>query len=130
MTVNFDQAYARILEVTNCRTQVELAEILGMRQVTLLERFGVSPTWIVTGQGAQYLMPSEQTPNGDTPPSPVLALNCVSPEEASQKKCPFMIDTVTEDHEGKRVFLNTPCSGPECMAWRYVYAGKGRCGRC
>lgn len=69
---NFDEAYERILLVTGCRTQIELAEMLGIRQssisdakrresipsewlLTIFERFGVLHTWILTGVGPRYI---------------------------------------------------------------------------
>lgn len=79
MTKNFEDAYTRILNISNCRTQVELAEVLGIRQssvsdakrrgtvpaewlLTLLHRFGANPDWILTGQDTQFLEFTEQQP--------------------------------------------------------------------
>lgn len=72
MITDFLTAYARLLSVTNARTQVELADILGIRQssisdakrrgeipdgwlIKVLETYAVSPTWVKTGEGPQYL---------------------------------------------------------------------------
>ena len=69
---HFQEAYARICEVTGCTTQEELAEYLGIRQssisdakrrcavpdgwlVTLVEKEGVSPAWIRDGIGPKLL---------------------------------------------------------------------------
>jgi len=68
----FDAALDRIRAVTGTRTQIQLAEALEVRQssisdakrrcsipdgwlVKLLESRNVLPTWIKTGEGAQYL---------------------------------------------------------------------------
>lgn len=73
----FAGAMSRIQRTTGCRTQVELAALLGIRQssisdakrrssipgdwlVLLLRLRGVSPEWILTGCGPRYLVP----PNG------------------------------------------------------------------
>ena len=62
----------RFLEAAHCRTQLELAAFLGVRQtfiadakrrafipaewlLTLLRLKGVNPEWVLTGQGPQYL---------------------------------------------------------------------------
>lgn len=79
MATHFEDVYARILAVTNCQTQVELAEVLGIRQssvsdakrrgtvpaewlITLLQLFGVNPDWILTGQAARFLEFTEKQP--------------------------------------------------------------------
>lgn len=75
----FTTAYARILSVTNTRTQTELADILNIRQssisdakrrgeipvgwlLTLLRLHSVNPEWIMTGEGAQYLTGTDELP--------------------------------------------------------------------
>lgn len=62
---------------TNTRTQVELAECLGIRQssvsdakrrnsipsdwlVTLAMQLGLHPQWVLTGKGGMYAVPSDQ----------------------------------------------------------------------
>lgn len=69
----------RVFEATGCRTQTELADLLGIRQssvsdakrrgvipadwlVTLLARKNINPAWILTGQAPRYLGPLEKTP--------------------------------------------------------------------
>lgn len=69
----FAGVMSRIQRTTDCRTQVELAALLGIRQssisdakrrssipgdwlVLLLRLRGVSPEWIMTGCGPQYLV--------------------------------------------------------------------------
>ncbi len=76
----FDAAYARICEVCGMKTQTELSAYLGIRQssisdakrrvavpaawlLTLLTREGVNPTWILTGNGPRYLVPSSLPPS-------------------------------------------------------------------
>jgi NTP pyrophosphatase (non-canonical NTP hydrolase) len=84
--LDIDAAMARIQEATNTCTQVELAEVLNVRQssisdakrrgnvpagwlLTLLTTRGINPAWITTGGGERYLVPS---PDGVTP-APALA---------------------------------------------------------
>lgn len=67
----------RIFEAAQCRTQVELAHLLGIRQssisdakrrnsvpaewlVTLLRLRGVNPDWILNGVEPKYLSPTNQ----------------------------------------------------------------------
>ena len=76
----FDAAYARICKVCGMKTQTELSAYLGIRQssisdarrrvalpaawlLTLLTREGVNPTWILTGEGSKYLVPSSLPPS-------------------------------------------------------------------
>lgn len=80
MNINFSAAYTRIREITGCRTQIEIATCLGIRQssisdakkrgalpdswlITLLNQKGINPTWIMTGEGARYLAPTETAPD-------------------------------------------------------------------
>lgn len=70
--VNFDEIFERIKLATNTRTQVELAEVLDIRQssisdakrrnsvpadwfMKLFEQFGLSPDWLKKGDGPMYL---------------------------------------------------------------------------
>lgn len=85
--MTWDAALRRIHETTATRTQVELAQVLGIRQssvsdakrrgvvppawlVTLLTRYGVSPAWVRTGQGPRYLVPANAP--AAIPPAPPL----------------------------------------------------------
>jgi len=69
---DFAAAYQRILDVTGAASQTALAKALGVKQstvfdakrrenipsgwlVTLVERYGVSPKWIKTGDGPQRI---------------------------------------------------------------------------
>ena len=70
--VNFDEIFERIKQSTNTRTQMELAEVLDIRQssisdakrrnsvpaewyMKLFERFGLNPAWLKGGTGPKYL---------------------------------------------------------------------------
>lgn len=70
--VNFDEIFERIKLATNTRTQVELAEVLEIRQssisdakrrnsvpsdwyMKLFEQFGLNPDWMKKGTGPMYL---------------------------------------------------------------------------
>ncbi len=70
--VNFDEIFERIKLATNTRTQVELAEVLDIRQssisdakrrnsvpsdwyMKLFEQFGLNPDWLKKGSGPMYL---------------------------------------------------------------------------
>ena len=70
---DFSAAYQRLLQVTEAASQSALATALGVKQssvwdavrraetipanwlVVLVERYGISPRWIKTGQGPQRL---------------------------------------------------------------------------
>lgn len=76
----FEKIYQRILEITHCRTQVELSHCLNIQQASLsgskiryaippvwylrlLEKYGINPYWLKTGCGPQYLnIYSEEAP--------------------------------------------------------------------
>lgn len=70
--VNFDEVFERIKKATKTRTQVELAEVLDIRQssisdakrrnsvpsdwyMKLFEQFGLNPDWLKKGAGPMYL---------------------------------------------------------------------------
>lgn len=70
--VNFDEIFERIKAATGTRTQVELAEVLDIRQssisdakrrnsvpsdwyMKLFEQFGLNPDWLKKGSGPMYL---------------------------------------------------------------------------
>lgn len=78
--INFDEIFERIKLATNTRTQVELAEVLDIRQssisdakrrnsvpsdwyMKLFEQFGLNPDWLKKGNGPMYL----RTEQGYTP---------------------------------------------------------------
>ena len=66
----------RFFEASGCKTQVELAEFLGIRQssvsdakrrqvipaewlITLLRRKNINPDWVLTGAEPRFLLPAE-----------------------------------------------------------------------
>lgn len=66
----------RFFEASGCRTQIELAEFLNIRQssvsdakrrqvipadwlITLLRRKNINPDWILTGAEPRFLLPAE-----------------------------------------------------------------------
>lgn len=81
---DFESQYRRIFEATGCHTQVELAELLGIRQssisdakrrrtipaewlLKIFDKKGISPDWIRTGVGNEKATPS--TAAGQTLPA-------------------------------------------------------------
>ncbi|MCG8533331.1 MAG: helix-turn-helix domain-containing protein [Desulfovibrionales bacterium] len=73
----FDEVFERIKLATNTRTQVELAEVLDIRQssisdakrrdsvpsdwyMKLFEKFGLNPDWLKKGVGPMYLRTEEE----------------------------------------------------------------------
>ncbi len=72
MLSSFEEAYERIKYATNTRTQIEIAEVLEIRQssisdakrrnsvpgdwyMKLFEKFGLNPDWLKRGVGPMYL---------------------------------------------------------------------------
>ncbi len=72
----FEAQYRRVFEAAGCRTQVELADFLEVRQssisdskrrksipsdwlVRLMVKKRVSPEWVLFGKGAQHLIPAD-----------------------------------------------------------------------
>ena len=72
--LNEKNAFSRVLEVSGCRTQVELADMLGIKQssisdakkrnavpaewlIKLLRLKGINPEWVLTGESPKYLGP-------------------------------------------------------------------------
>ncbi len=85
---NFEEVFERIKHATNTRTQVELANVLDIRQssisdakrrnsvpadwcMKLFERFGLNPDWLKKGTGPMYL----RTEMGYAPVEATAALN-------------------------------------------------------
>lgn len=85
--INFDEIFERIKLATSTRTQVELAEVLDIRQssisdakrrnsvpsdwyMKLFEQFGLNPDWLKKGTGPMYLR-TEQGYNPVDAPTPV-----------------------------------------------------------
>lgn len=74
---DFESQYNRVLAAAECRTQVELAEILEVRQssvsdakrrqsvpsdclIKLFEKKRINPKWIRTGQGEKILQAADE----------------------------------------------------------------------
>lgn len=85
--MGFTEIYERIKLATNCRTQVELAELLNIRQssisdakrrdsvpgdwyMKLFERFGLNPDWLKYGVGPLYLRTEKGYCPQEAPPGP------------------------------------------------------------
>lgn len=75
-SVKFDEIFDRMKQATNARTQVELADMLNIRQssisdakrrssvpsdwyMKLFEQFGLNPDWLKHGRGPMYLRTTE-----------------------------------------------------------------------
>ncbi len=73
---SFESQYQRVCEAAECRTQVELADFLGVRQssisdarrrqsipaewrMKLFAKKRVNPEWVLCGQGSKYLVPTD-----------------------------------------------------------------------
>lgn len=91
---DFQAAYDRIQQFTDLHTQIELAELLEVRQssisdaqrrknipvqwlFTLLEKQAINPAWIRTGEGPQYLAGSDGQP--PLPPDRQRVEECLEP---------------------------------------------------
>ena len=122
----FESALQRIYSTTNTRTQVQLAEVLGIRQssisdakrrgaippdwqITLLNQFGLNPAWVRTGEGPQYLAGEEgEAPvccAGEKPQTPRTLRPSIwerTPEFAEKSWCPK---------------FSCLCHGAKCMGW-------------
>ncbi len=76
----FDAQYQRVFEAAECKTQVELAAFLGIRQssisdarrrkhipaewrMRLFEKKRINPDWVLCGHGSKYLVPADAEPN-------------------------------------------------------------------
>ena len=64
-----EDSFNRLCDITGCRTQTHLADLLGSRQssisdwlVKLLRLKGINPEWILTGLGPQNLGPADDEP--------------------------------------------------------------------
>lgn len=85
--MGFTEIYERIKLATNCRTQVELAELLNIRQssisdakrrdsvpgdwyMKLFERFGLNPDWLKYGVGPPLSAYGKRLLPPGSPPGP------------------------------------------------------------
>ena len=91
---NFSLQFERICEATGCRTQVELAALLGIKQSSVsivkkqgripkswlvtLYALGINPEWIMSGKGQKLIATSsmkEQNVSGNRPPDKAVLRN-------------------------------------------------------
>lgn len=85
--MGFTEIYERIKLATNCRTQVELAELLNIRQssisdakrrdsvpgdwyMKLFEHFGLNPDWLKYGVGPPLSAHGQRVLSAGGPPGP------------------------------------------------------------
>ncbi len=90
----FDAQYQRVFEAAGCKTQVELADFLEVRQssvsdakrrqsipaewrVKLYEKNRINPEWILRGEGGKYLIPTD----AELPKSHVVRVTEVRPPQ-------------------------------------------------
>lgn len=102
--VNFEEIFERIKLATNTRTQVELAEVLDIRQssisdakrrnsvpsdwyMKLFEQFGLNPDWLKKGSGPMYLRTEQGYAPVDAPVNSVC-------EDASRYSGPDAKNTI------------------------------------
>ena len=128
----FESAMQRIYSTTNTRTQAQLAEVLGIRQssisdakrrgsipadwqITLFNLYAVSPAWLCTGEGPQFLVGKEgEAPMcgaGENPQTPRTLRPSVwerTPALAEKSWCPKFC---------------CPCRGAKCMGWLSTQPG-------
>ena len=94
---SFESQYKRVFAAAECRTQVQLADVLEVRQssisdakrrknipaewrVKLFEKKRVNPEWILFGVGAKYLVPAD---SAQTMPHVVKVTEVRPPAECS-----------------------------------------------
>lgn len=117
---SFDQVFERIKSATNTRTQVELAEVLGIRQssisdakrrnsvpadwyLKLFEQYGLNPDWLKIGQGPMYLKSEEGYQPYDGPAALSLreeAAHYAEPESKGIVVNVHSMQSESETHEG------------------------------
>ena len=129
---NFTEFHQRVIDTTGLRTQVELAEFLGIRQssisdaerrdsvpsewlLTLFFEKSLNPSWLLTGDGSMYLTGADGTPvapeqplHDSTPTIVPYDPNHKTPAEASGCMC--------------RLFppYTNPCLPRNCMFWTWT----------
>ncbi len=76
LSSSFESQYQRVFEAAECKTQVELASVLDVRQssvsdakrrqstpaewlLTLFAKKSISPRWVLCGEGARYCVPAD-----------------------------------------------------------------------
>lgn len=124
----FDEVFERIKLATNTRTQVELAEVLDIRQssisdakrrnsipadwyMKLFEKYGLNPDWLKAAQGPMYLKSDQTYEPFDGPAAARLH------EEAAHYSDPAGKGTVITVH-------SMQCEGSEEEGWKPKSIGK------
>jgi phage repressor protein C with HTH and peptisase S24 domain len=137
--VNFEEIFERIKLATNTRTQVELAEVLDIRQssisdakrrnsvpsdwyMKLFEQFGLNPDWLKKGSGPMYL----RTENGYTPvDAPAMTLA----EDVSRFNGPDAKNTIVTVYSTQNMAESENTVGPALgrLSIPQSFAGPGLC---
>ena len=104
--MGFTEIYERIKLATNCRTQVELAELLNIRQssisdakrrdsvpgdwyMKLFEHFGLNPDWLKYGVGPLYLRTDKGYCPQEAPQALAKTVACYGDDFTGFFCCPF-----------------------------------------
>ncbi len=97
---SFDAQYRRVFEAAECKTQVELADFLEIRQssisdarrrqsipaewrVKLFAKKRINPEWVLCGAGGKYLMPTDAE---QSKPHVVRVMEIRPPQECSAQE--------------------------------------------
>lgn len=98
---DFDSQYRRVFEAAGCRTQIQLAAMFEIKQssvsdakrrqsvpaewlLKLLLRKGISPAWIIHGQGPRLMVPAEASES--VPPEPVYVRETRPPKDCTAQE--------------------------------------------
>lgn len=126
---HFDEVFERMKLVTNTKTQVELAEVLGIRQssisdakrrnsvpsdwyIKLFEKFGLNPDWLKHAKGPQYLRNAQ----GDYKPFDSIDYGALYEDKAKYED-PETANTVVTVH-------SMQCPVADQASWKPVPTGK------
>lgn len=140
--VNFDETYERIKKATNTRTQVELAELLSIRQssvsdakrrqsipadwiMKLFEQFGLNPDWLKQGTGPMYLRTDQGYLPVDGPLKGLSEEPAVYGSAAAKSQIVPVFSTADEEGAPAVARLNVPQSFvmPGLLVLRVDFAG-------
>lgn len=114
----FQEVYGRILLATNARTQVELANVLEIRQssisdakrrdsvpadwyMKLFEKFGLNPDWLKKGSGPMYLRVDQNYSPVEAPGSMVAESPAAFGDPLSRNTITTVYDTFCMYTEGQ-----------------------------
>lgn len=113
----FQEVYDRIRLATNARTQVELADVLEIRQssisdakrrdsvpadwyMKLFEKFGLNPDWLKKGTGPMYLRRGEEYGPAEAPADGVMEAPRYYGDPVAKCSMATVFSTVCEYREG------------------------------